>query len=143
MRWRASVACGLALTLAACVGGGRPPRDAGRPAGGQATGRASWYGAALAGRRTASGERFDPEGLTAAHRRLPLGTLVEVTALDTGRAVVVRINDRGPFRGRRIIDLSHGAARLLGTDRGDGRVMLRTVPSGPRQGLTRRGTMRR
>jgi rare lipoprotein A len=71
--------------------------------------RASWYGQAYAGHRTASGERFDPRGLTAAHPTLPLGSMVEVRRPD-GRLVVVRINDRGPARG---IDLSEAAARVL------------------------------
>ncbi|GAC1544660.1 MAG: septal ring lytic transglycosylase RlpA family protein [Myxococcales bacterium] len=77
-------------------------------------GRASYYGAALQGRRTASGERFDMHALTAAHRTLPLGTRVRVTNLENGRQVVVRINDRGPYAQGRIIDLSEEAARRLG-----------------------------
>lgn len=78
------------------------------------SGAASWYGHELAGNRTANGERFDPEALTAAHRTLPLGSWAEVTALDTGRTVRVRINDRGPYHGNRVIDVSAGAARRLG-----------------------------
>jgi rare lipoprotein A len=77
-------------------------------------GMASWYGPGFNGRRTASGERFNQNSLTAAHRSLPMGTRVKVTNLNNGRSVVVRINDRGPFSGGRIIDLSHGAARLIG-----------------------------
>ena len=77
------------------------------------TGQASWYGAE-AGNRTANGERFNPNGMTAAHRTLPFGTMVKVTNLKTGKAVVVRINDRGPFRSRRIVDLSAGAAEIIG-----------------------------
>lgn len=77
-------------------------------------GMASWYGPGFNGRRTASGERFNQHGMTAAHRTLPIGTKVKVTNLNNGRSVVVRINDRGPFGGRRIIDLSQGAARLIG-----------------------------
>lgn len=76
-------------------------------------GVASWYGDHEAGQLTASGEIFDPEALTAAHRWLPLGTKVRVTRLGTNRSAVVRINDRGPFVGGRIIDLSRGAARRL------------------------------
>lgn len=79
-----------------------------------ATGQASYYGNELAGRRTASGERFDPEELTAAHRTLPFGTRVRVTNLKNGKSVVVRINDRGPFTRRRIIDISHAAAQKIG-----------------------------
>ncbi|HEX4445372.1 MAG TPA: septal ring lytic transglycosylase RlpA family protein [Polyangiaceae bacterium] len=78
-------------------------------------GYATWYGAALAGHRTASGERFDPSKMTAAHRTLPLGTWVEVTRIETGESVRVRITDRGPFGHKeRIIDLSREAARELG-----------------------------
>jgi rare lipoprotein A len=79
-----------------------------------ARGTASWYGRRFHGRRTASGERFDMNGLTAAHRTLPFGTQVRVRHLATGREVVVRINDRGPASRGRIIDLSMGAARALG-----------------------------
>jgi rare lipoprotein A len=78
-------------------------------------GQATWYGGRLAGHRTASGERFDPRQMTAAHRTLPLGTWVEVTRTDTVQRVRVRINDRGPFGHKeRVIDLSRGAAELLG-----------------------------
>jgi rare lipoprotein A len=78
-------------------------------------GYATWYGAELAGRKTASGERFDPSKMTAAHRSLPFGTWVDVTRVDTGQSVRVRITDRGPFGHKeRIIDLSREAARELG-----------------------------
>lgn len=77
-------------------------------------GMASWYGDAFAGRRTTSGERFDPNLLTAAHRDLPFGTNAKVTFLKTGKSVVVRINDRGPHRRDRIIDLSRAAAEAIG-----------------------------
>ena len=76
-------------------------------------GEASYYADAFHGRKTASGERFDMNELTAAHRKLAFGTQVRVTNLDNGRAVVVRINDRGPYYGERVIDLSYGAAREL------------------------------
>jgi rare lipoprotein A len=77
-------------------------------------GLATWYGASFAGRKTASGERFDPGAFTAAHRTLPFGTWVEVRRPDTGRAVRVRVNDRGPWGDpRRIIDLSRQAAEAL------------------------------
>ena len=76
-------------------------------------GHASWY---QHGRRTANGEAFNPNGMTAAHRSLPFGTRVRVVNERTGRSVVVRINDRGPFIGGRIIDLARGAARQLGMD---------------------------
>jgi rare lipoprotein A len=78
-------------------------------------GYATWYGAALAGRSTASGERFDPSKMTAASRTLPFGTWVDVARVDTGQSVQVRITDRGPFgHPERIIDLSHAAAKQLG-----------------------------
>jgi len=74
---------------------------------------ASWYGKQFHGRTTASGEDFDMFELTAAHKKLPLGTYVKVTDLRNGRWVIVRINDRGPYVGRRIMDLSYSAARML------------------------------
>lgn len=77
-------------------------------------GWASWYGPGFQGRRTASGEPFNPQGLTAAHRTLPFGTQVRVTNLRNGQAVVVRINDRGPHIPGREIDISTGAAQALG-----------------------------
>jgi rare lipoprotein A len=91
-----------------------PPlaKPAPRPEG--QTGKASWYGDAHHGKKTASGERYDMTELTAAHRSLPLGTRVRVTNVDNNRSVVVRINDRGPFVRGRIIDLSRAAARELG-----------------------------
>ena len=77
-------------------------------------GKASWYGYDGSGNETAAGERYNPEGMTAAHRSLPLGTKVRVTNTHNGRSVVVRINDRGPYIRGRIIDLSAAAARILG-----------------------------
>jgi rare lipoprotein A len=74
------------------------------------TGVASYY---KSGKQTANGERFNPNGLTAAHRTLPFGTKLRVTNLGTGKSVVVRINDRGPFIPGRVIDLSLGAAKLV------------------------------
>ncbi|MBE5073092.1 septal ring lytic transglycosylase RlpA family protein [Erythrobacteraceae bacterium E2-1 Yellow Sea] len=86
---------------------------------------ASFYGRRFAGRPTASGEAFDPTQLTAAHRTLPFGSLVRVTNPRNGRSVVVRINDRGPFHGRRVIDLSRAAAEEIGiVQSGHGRVEL-------------------
>jgi len=75
---------------------------------------ASWYGPGFHGRLTANGERFDQNALTAAHRSLPFGTRVRVTSTETGRSVVVRINDRGPFVRGRSIDLARAAARVIG-----------------------------
>jgi len=80
-------------------------------------GLASWYGPRFHGRRTANGERFNKFQLTAAHRTLPFNTRVRVTNLQSGKSVVVRINDRGPHIRGRIIDLSYAAARLLGMHR--------------------------
>jgi rare lipoprotein A len=108
---RGLVAC-LVLLLAACsraVAPGPPAR-----LGSEETGHASWYGHPYHGRRTASGEVYDMVDLTAAHRTLPLGTWILVTNLDTGQALELRVNDRGPFVDGRILDLSWGAARLLG-----------------------------
>src|SRR5436305_1875354 len=115
-----------AATLTACAGvqrGTGPEAVAPRatvppagppPAATAQTGRASWYGDAHHGKQTASGEIFDMTKLTAAHRTLPFGARVRVTNVANGRSVVVRINDRGPFTGGRIIDLSQAAARELG-----------------------------
>lgn len=91
-------------------------------------GFASWYGDERAGQPTANGERFNPEAVSAAHRTLPMPSYVEVTALDTGRTILVRINDRGPFSGNRLIDLSAAAARQLGlAEGGVGPVRVRRV----------------
>ncbi len=89
------------------------------------TGVASWYGDDFAGQETASGEPFDPDALTAAHKTLELGSRVRVTSLRTGESVVVRINDRGPYVEGREIDLSRAAAERIGvTDTGTGDVRL-------------------
>ncbi|PIE45466.1 MAG: septal ring lytic transglycosylase RlpA family lipoprotein [Gammaproteobacteria bacterium] len=80
----------------------------------QEIGTASWYGPGFHGRKTASGERYNMYAMTAAHKTLPLGSIVQVTNLDNGRKVKVRINDRGPFHGGRVIDLSKKAAQRLG-----------------------------
>jgi rare lipoprotein A len=125
----------LALLTTACCGEGRQagattlrepdaraaPLEAGasdaaaqKPRGRKLRGEASFYADFFNGRQTASGERYDPQKLTCANRTLPLGTRVQITRLDTGRSVVVRVNDRGPFgKRRRIFDLSKAAARQL------------------------------
>jgi rare lipoprotein A len=91
-------------------------------------GYASYYGNELSGSNTANGENFSPTGITAAHKTLPLPSYVEVTALGTGRTILVRINDRGPFANDRLIDLSEGAARQLGiTGQGVAGVRVRKV----------------
>ncbi len=88
-------------------------------------GAASWYGPGFHGRRTASGERFNSYDMTAAHRSLPFGTRLRVVNEANGRSVVVRVNDRGPFAHRRIIDLAKGPAQALGlTSTGTGYVSL-------------------
>ena len=93
-----------------------------------AEGTASYYGPGFAGRRTASGERFNPNALTAAHRTLPMGSRIRVTNPNNGKSVVVRVNDRGPFHGNRILDLSHEAARVIGiARRGTGRVLIEII----------------
>jgi rare lipoprotein A len=109
----------------------------------QSVGQASFYGnqPGEGGPLTANGERYNPGGLTAAHRTLPFGTRVRVTSPSTGRSVVVRINDRGPFIGGRIIDLSVGAARAIGlTSSGVGTVRMEVVGGGEgrRQGRRNR-----
>lgn len=91
-------------------------------------GIASWYGRKFHGRKTSSGERYDMHAMTAAHRALPLPTYVEVTNLENGRVVIVRVNDRGPFHSNRIIDLSYSAARKLDIiAKGTGLVEVRAI----------------
>ena len=109
----------------------------------EATGQASWYGDELRGRPTANGEAFNPDGFTAAHKTLPMSSYVEVTALDTGRTILVRINDRGPYHGNRIIDLSKGAARQLGMlGHGSRLVRIRRIEPSERDKLAlRNGNM--
>jgi rare lipoprotein A len=119
------IAVGVAA-LAALSGCATTPRTADRPV--KESGVASYYAEALHGRRTASGERYDSQALTAAHRTLPFGTRVRVTNLENGLAVVVRINDRGPNVEKRVIDLSYAAARKLQfLDQGTTRVSLEVL----------------
>ena len=95
-------------------------------------GTASWYGSYFHGRATASGEPYNMYDLTAAHRKLPLGTWVRVTNLGNGRAVIVRINDRGPYVAPRIIDVSYSVARILEfKSQGLQRVRLDVIKPGP------------
>jgi rare lipoprotein A len=129
--WRATVLLGLALiALAACSSSPPPPQGTyklGNPYQIQGrwyypefdpaydrTGIASWYGEPFHGRATANGEIFDRDTVTAAHPTLPLPSMVRVTNLDNGREMLIRVNDRGPFVGDRLIDLSQEAARELG-----------------------------
>lgn len=92
------------------------------------TGMASYYANCLNGRATACGELYNTTKLTAAHKTLPFGTIVEVTMVSTGRQVIVKINDRGPYSKRRVIDLSYKAAKKIGLLRaGVGRVRLKVL----------------
>jgi len=106
---------GLGALAAGCAttrrgGPSEAPPEPGRPV----VGVASWYGRQHQGRATSSGEAFDMNQLTTAHRTLPFGTRVRVTNLENGRSVVVRVNDRGPFTATRILDVSLAAAKALG-----------------------------
>jgi rare lipoprotein A len=105
----------VACLAAACAGRKDATTVPGRTPAAEAFDRgiASWYGRKFHGRKTASGERYDMHELTAAHRSLPFGTIVRVVRVDTGDAIVVRINDRGPFVDGRIIDLSYAAAKEI------------------------------
>ena len=123
----------LAVTLAIALGAApgntqTPDSEQGIPGQTQETlkpiptkkfqeGKASWYGRVFQHHRTASGEPYEMNDLTAAHRTLPLGSWVKVTNLKNDRSVMVRINDRGPVKKNRIIDLSYGAAKMLGMGR--------------------------
>jgi rare lipoprotein A len=116
----------LALIFSLLLGA-RAALPAVEPAAAQ-RGTASWYGRECSS--TASGERYDPNSLTAAHRTLPFGTLVRVTNLTSKRSTVVRINNRGPFTKGRIIDVSQAAARELQMIRsGTARVAIEVIPS--------------
>jgi hypothetical protein len=149
-RWAplAWIASGVLFVVAACaptsgIGTAAPTAGASEPA--QAVrlpsltafeGLASWYGPGFAGRRTASGEVFDPSQLTAAHRTLPFGTRVRVTNLENGRSVELRITDRGPFKPDRIIDLSRAAAEAIEMVR-TGVARVRVEPLDPGIGALR------
>lgn len=150
--WHRAIPLALIAMLAACGGGAkfRPVSDvpvrigppykvrgvtytpAAQP-GYDMLGYATWYGSE-SGNQVANGERFRPGWITAAHKTLPLPSYVEVTALDTGRRIVVRVNDRGPYgESARIIDLSRGAAELLGV-RATGRAAVRVRVVEPVEG---------
>lgn len=112
--WRVHVpAPVLAVVLAGCAGNPGPAPMPGVEAGWQQEGKASWYGPGFHGRQTASGEIYDMEAMTAAHRGLPFGSVVRVLNLDNGLETRVRINDRGPFARGRVLDVSRAAAREL------------------------------
>jgi rare lipoprotein A len=140
LRVLSSVAATLvfASAMSAAPGNSTPDSRKGAPGQTQDTkpshtekaqvGKASWYGRIFQFHKTASGEPYDMNDLTAAHRTLPMGSWVKVTDLKTDRSVVVRINDRGPVARNRIIDLSYTAARVLGM-RGVDRVRLDVLQS--------------
>jgi rare lipoprotein A len=112
---RRALAIALAIVSSLFNACARTPARPGRlPAGSASSGMASFYSDALKGRKTASGERYDPEQMTCAHRSLAIGTRVEVVVRKTGASAVCRINDRGPYVNGRIIDLSRAMARRLG-----------------------------
>lgn len=136
--WKAIAACAGVALLAACQSAPPPqafvpppPTTADERPQFMQVGLASWYGPGFHGNRTASGERFNMNALTAAHRTLPFNSYVRVTDLATGRSVIVRINDRGPYEAHRIIDLSARAARELGiTTDGTARVRVELEDAG-------------
>ena len=100
------------------------------------TGRASWYGPGFHGKKTSSGERFDMNALTAAHRTLPIPSYARVTNLANGKTIVVRINDRGPFHGKRVLDLSKGAAKALGfIQQGSTNVRIEALTAGDKMNV--------
>lgn len=127
-----AAAAAAVLGLGACAGNPKvhyrfPPEET-PTVGTEVVGVASWYGPGFHGKRTANGERFDQDALTAAHPYWAFGTRVRVTLLSTGKSTVVRINDRFPAYKGRIIDLSRGAARAIGLiGPGTGRVRLEVV----------------
>jgi rare lipoprotein A len=117
--WRAVLALGVALVLAAACGGRTKPAPSKRVgvsqprSGNVQRGKASWYGGKFHNGPTASGERYNKRSMTAAHRKLPFGTRVRVTNLKNGKSVILRINNRGPYSKGRIIDVSEAAAEKL------------------------------
>jgi rare lipoprotein A len=111
--------CGLSLVASAANDGAHI-----------GTGEASYYGREFLGSRTANGEKFDPNALTAAHRTVAFGTRIRVTNLSNGKDVIVRVNDRGPWKKSRIIDISYAAARQIGMHKsGTAKVRLNRVPN--------------
>jgi rare lipoprotein A len=117
MKFANTLTCAALLSGMAAVLGGPAHAD------GLQSGEASWYGPGFHGRQTANGERFNTNDMTAAHKTLPFGTKVKVTNKKTGKSVVVRINDRGPYAKDRVIDLSKASAQAIGIS-GVGEVSL-------------------
>ena len=131
----------LAIGCAGCSLIRRPAPPPPAPA---EVGVASWYGRDFDGRRTASGDVFDRQTFSAAHRTLPLGTRARVTNLANGRSVIVRINDRGPFVRGRTLDVSYAAARALGMlDRGTARVRVEVIGGDGERTMQTRARVRR
>ena len=151
---RACVLCAVVLSTAACAGTVGPSARTAAPAPSLSTassatlpvtappthgpapitletGTAAWYGKEYQGKKTASGEVFDMNGLTAAHRTLPLGTVIRVTNIENIKNVIVTINDRGPFTRNRILDLTYAAAKELGfAAQGTARVQIEILEAG-------------
>lgn len=126
----------LAVALLALLSYGCATSRPQQPETGTLRGVASWYGEEFAGRTTANGEIFDPSGLTAAHRTLPFGTVLDVRNVKTAQSVRVRVNDRGPYIGNRVIDLSYAAAREIGLVEpgiGDVEISIVRLGSGERE----------
>ena len=131
MAFGSKIACMVAVAACTLVSGAGLAR-AEEPDAAKLTlsGTASWYGPGFHGRTTANGERYNMYELTAAHRSLPFGTKVRVTNRKNGKSVVVRINDRGPYVGGRVIDLSRGAAQVVSmTEAGIAPVKLDVLPA--------------
>ncbi|MBI3611258.1 MAG: septal ring lytic transglycosylase RlpA family protein [Nitrospirae bacterium] len=121
----------LSVVTISCASVPRSVED--YPIGYRETGLASWYGEEFHGRPTANGEIYDMYGMTAAHRLMPLGTVVKVTHRENGRSVTVKVNDRGPFVRGRILDLSYGAAKslgMIGTGTAPVAIEVASLPSG-------------
>ncbi len=110
----AIVGCSSSVRYAAGPGTGPQPRTGNERVREGFTGTASYYGPGFHGKQTANGERFDMHAMTAAHKTLPFNTRLRVTNTDNGKSVIVRINDRGPYKRGRVLDLSKGAAQALG-----------------------------
>lgn len=125
--------CAAVALLSFALAGGCAPRaryliQEGREGGFYQIGLCSYYGQELHGLKTASGEPYNMYALTAAHRNLPFGTLVRVTCLESGRSVIVRVNDRGPAPPDRVLDISYAAARIVGiVGRGSSRVRIDVI----------------
>lgn len=123
-----AVVCAAVITTSALTTTLKAASATATPAVAEQVGTASWYGPRFHGRQTANGEVFNQHALTAAHRTLPLGTIADVINIENGRSVRVRINDRGPYVGERVIDLSRAAARRLGmVEQGLAKVRVKVV----------------